>query len=159
MHSALNVALRILLVTVFIGSLVIQAVILPLLSLEAAYELPEVSYLRIPYLILTIAIVACVQVTLVAVWALLSMVRKNAIFSDRAFRWVDVIIGAALTASVITVGILVHLLGFVQAGPPAVVLALFATATVGLTVALLVVVMRGLLRQATTLEGELAEVV
>ncbi|HRN30438.1 MAG TPA: DUF2975 domain-containing protein, partial [Terrimesophilobacter sp.] len=132
---------------------------LPLLAVEAARELPEVAYLQTPYLILTIAMVACVQVALVAIWRLLTLVRRGAIFSDRAYRWVDVVIGAALTASAIAIGLLVHLSVFVNAGPPLVVLALFATATVGLTVALLVVVMRGLLRQATALEGELAEVV
>lgn len=159
MHPALNVALRILLVVFFLGALVIQAVFLPLFAVEAARELPEVAYLQIPYLVLTIGMVACVQVALVAIWRLLTLVRRSTIFSVRAFRWVDVIIGAALTASAIAIGILVHLSVFINAGPPIVVLALFATATVGLTVTLLVVVMRGLLRQATALEGELAEVV
>ena len=159
MTRALSVTLRILLIVVFVGSLAIQAVILPLFSWEAARELPEVAYLRIPYLALTIAMVACVQAALVAVWALLGMVRKRVIFNARALRWVDVIIAAGLIGSLIAGGILIHLTVFINAGPPVVVLALFAVATVGLTVSLLVVVMRGLLRQATTLEGELAEVV
>ena len=159
MNRTLGVALRILLVVVFAGSLVVQLVFLPLLGWEAAREVPEAAYLRIPYLILTIGMVACVQVALVAVWVLLGRVRRRVIVNERALRWVDAIIGAALVASLIAVGILVHLTVFVSAGPPVVVLALFATATVGLTVALLVVVMRGLLRQAAALEGELAEVV
>lgn len=159
MNRSLGVALRILLVVVFAGSLVVQLVFLPLLGWEAAREVPEAAYLRIPYLVLTIGMVACVQVALVAVWVLLGRVRRRVIFNERALRWVDAIIVAALIASLIAVGILVHLTVFVNAGPPVVVLALFATATVGLTVALLVVVMRGLLRQAAALEGELAEVV
>lgn len=159
MHPVLHVALRILLVVVFLGSLVVQAVVLPLFAVEAARELPEVAYLKVPYLILTIGMVACVQVALVAVWALLGMVRGRVIFNERAVRWVDTIIGAGLVASLIALGMLIHLTFVINAGPPAVVLALFATTAVGLTVALLVVVLRGLLRQATALEGELAEVV
>lgn len=159
MHPVLHVTLRILLVVVFLGSLVVQAVVLPLFAIEAARELPEVAYLKVPYLILTIGMVACVQVALVAVWALLGMARKRIIFNERALRWVDVIIGTGLLASLIALGMLIHLTFVINAGPPAVVLALFATTAVGLTVALLVVVLRGLLRQATALEGELAEVV
>lgn len=159
MNSVLDTALRILLVIIFLGTLVVQLLFLPLLSWEAAREVPEVAYLRIPYLIATIAMVGCVQVALVAVWMLLGRVRRRIIFDAGALRWVDTIIGAGVAVSLIALGIFVHLTAFVNAGPPVVVLALSATVTVGLAVTLLVVVMRGLLQQATTLEGELAEVV
>ncbi len=105
--------------------------------------------------------VACAQVVLVAVWVLLSMVRRGSIFSVRAFRWVDVIIGAGVAAVVVSSTIAGHLYLVVEPrldAPGIIVLAgtvVLATAAF----AALMVVMRSLLRSATELQSELAEVV
>lgn len=109
--------------------------------------------------------VACVQVALVALWMLLAMVERESIFSPRAFRWIDTIIGAALAATLLAFATVLHL---AFAPVPAkydnmeiVSLWLGSIVCVGVGVAfmMLMVVMRGLLRKATNLETEMAEVV
>ena len=42
--------------------------------------------------------IVCVQVTAVCVWQLLTMVRRDTVFSAAAFRYVDVIIDAAVAS-------------------------------------------------------------
>src|SRR5690554_3535492 len=44
-----------------------------------------------------------VEVALVCIWRLLTMVRRDTVFSAAAFRYVDVIIGAAIAATVLAV--------------------------------------------------------
>ena len=60
------------------------------------------------YSVLGIAAVACVEVVLASLWMLLSMVRRGAIFDERAFRWVGVISVAGLVAAVIVAALCVH---------------------------------------------------
>ncbi|MEU0126290.1 DUF2975 domain-containing protein, partial [Streptomyces albidoflavus] len=109
---------------------------------------------------------ACVQVALVAVWMLLAMVQRDAIFTPRAFRWVDTIIGSSTLATLLALGVTGHL-ALAEIPTPdddnmAVISALaaaLASVGVGAVFVMLVVVMRGLLRKATDLETEIAEVV
>jgi hypothetical protein len=109
--------------------------------------------------------VVTVQVTAVCVWRLVSMVRRGTVFSDRAFRYVDVIFGAIATASA-----LVFALGVVLAPgedvAPGVVLLIGGLAVVIAGVALIVLVLRMLLAQAVArdaqasrLQAELDEVI
>ena len=51
-------------------------------------------------MIIVLSIVT-IQVTLVCVWRLLTMVRRGTGLSHAAFRWVDVIIGAAVAAALL----------------------------------------------------------
>src|SRR6478609_6349911 len=101
-------ALRILLVLVTVGLLFAQIVVIPIATLEfgEAFGSREVGTF---YTVIGIASIVCVEVALVAIWMLLSMVRRGAIFSERAFRWVDVIIGAGLAATVLAIAGAVHM--------------------------------------------------
>lgn len=115
------------------------------------------------YLYATIGIlgIACVQVAMVAVWMLLTMIERDAIFTLKAFRWIDIIIGASIAATLLAAGVAVHLL-FTDIPEMTVLgmwLAAIAAAAVGSCFAMLMVIMRGLLRKATDLEAEMAEVV
>jgi hypothetical protein len=118
-----------------------------------------------PYVIAAILGIACVQVVFVASWVLLGMIQRDAIFSDRAFRWVDVIIGATLVATLIAAGTAVHLIFFDIPAPQGDMELIGAVGAAGLCAAtgaafaMLAVIMRGLLRKATDLETEMAEVV
>ncbi|QNO37308.1 DUF2975 domain-containing protein [Protaetiibacter sp. SSC-01] len=153
-------ALRILLVLLALGMLVAQLVPIPVGALEFGDAFGSRA-VGVFYAVAAIALVACAQVVLVAVWVLLSMVRRGSIFSGRAFRWVDVIIGAGVGAVVASSAIAGHLYLVVEPrldAPGIIVLAgtvVLATAAF----AALMVVMRRLLRSATELQGELAEVV
>lgn len=68
----------------------------------------EVASFAVPYAVLGIAAIGGVEVALVALWVLLSMVRRSAIFDERAFRWVDVISGAGLVAALLVAALCAH---------------------------------------------------
>ena len=99
----------------------------------------------------------CVQVVLVATWRLLGMVAADRIFSEDAFRWVDLIIGAIAVGWLVWVGFGVGVLAASdEPGTP------IAVAVIGLgvtVVGLLMLVMRALLRQATELRTDMDAVI
>lgn len=159
MKRSVILALRVLLALVFLVLLLGQAVVIPDFAAESAAAFPEVAFLAAPYTVIAVAGIACVQAGLFATWVLLSMVERNAIFSEHAFRWVNVIIGAAIALTILTLFAGIHLSAVVQVGGPGVLLAVSAAGIAGASIVLLMFVMRGLLRSATTLENELAEVV
>jgi hypothetical protein len=66
------------------------------------------------------------------------------IFSLRAVRWVDVIATCGAIATVLSAGVLTHLLAVAGVGP-GIILGLVGTVACGMTFVLLVIVMRGLL--------------
>ncbi|MEV5599612.1 DUF2975 domain-containing protein [Streptomyces sp. NPDC052496] len=142
-----------------------QAVVIPSTAADEVDRFPPYAAFAVPYVVVAIVGVACVQVALVAVWMLLTMVERDAIFTPRAFRWVDVIIGAAVLATLLAAGVTAHLAVAEIPSPDdgMDVIGALATAVVavgvGAAFAMLVVVMRSLLRKATDLETEMAEVV
>jgi Protein of unknown function (DUF2975) len=144
----------------FLGSLFGQLVVIPVQSVDQSALVPELASVATLYAALAIAVVACVQVALIAVWMLLSMAESDALFTKRAFLWVDVVIGAAVVATLLTAGVAAHFFT-VEVGEPTVFLFLYLVAIVfvGAIFVLLMIVMRGVLGKATAIEGELAEVV
>jgi len=159
MNRVVIVALRALVGVLMLGLLLIQVVILPVLAAEEAQSFPEVAFLRWPVLVLAILTVACVQVALVALWALLTLVEQGQVFSPAAFRHVDVIVAAAVVASALVAGTWWYLTlvgGIQQLG---LTLMCFGLTCAGVALALLMVVMKALLRQATQLTSDLAEVI
>lgn len=146
-------------IALLLMGLLMQAVLLPLLASQSAWRFPEVGFLQAPILILSILFVVCGQVVLACVWVLLSLVRRDAIFSGRAFRYVDVMIGALLVAGGIVVAVLLTLAMTANAGPPGVVYPGIVAAASCAALALILVVMRGLLVKASEQEHYLAEVV
>lgn len=160
MSNLAIVALRIIVVLIGAGALFAQFRIVPAIGFGIAgdAELPSVG---LPYTVAGIAVIACVEAILVAVWMLLSMVRRDAIFTERAFRWVDVIIGAAAVATSIALALGIHCYFVVEPildAPGLILMSLIAT-VLGTAFVLLMLVMRGLLRTATSLQAELTEVV
>ena len=151
--------LRVGIVLTAFGTVFAQILVIPLVADDQAAMWPEVGYLRWPYTAAALAAVVCVQVALVAIWALLGKVEHDEVFDDRSFGWVDLIIGAAVAATVLSAGMAAHLLFVERVGGPGVILGLAAVLVGGSTFALLMTVMRGLLRTATTMRGDLAEIV
>ena len=148
--------LRVALVVLLLGTVLAQ-VLLPVLASEDARIFPEVAYLAVPYSIAGILVIACGQVALLVVWRLLSMVDDGIVFTRRALRWVDVITACGAVATVVSAGVLSHLLFVVGVGPT--VLYLPACLAGGLGFVLLMVVMRGLLESAIADRTELDEVI
>lgn len=149
--------LRVALVVLLLGSVLAQ-VLVPVVASQAATTFPEVEYLVVPYSVAGIVAIACAQLALLVVWRLLTMVSGRVIFTRHALRWVDVIVACAVVATVLSSGVMIHLLA-VHGGGPGIVLGLAATLACGLAFVLLMVVMRGLLESAIADRTELDEVI
>jgi hypothetical protein len=149
MSKATIIVLRVVIAIALLGSVVVQALIVPLLWLDLG---AEELWGRIALVSLVVLGVATLQVFGVCVWMLLTKVRRGSIFSESSFRYVNVIIGAILAAAALT-WILAALLAPGSTAPGLV--ALIGGAGVVLAgMALLVVVMKALLRQAIDREAE-----
>jgi hypothetical protein len=144
------VALRVVLVAGLVGSLLVQAVMVPLLAVDLADAPPGV---RVPVVVLVVLGIATVQVCMVCVWRLLTMVRRGTVFSSAAFRYVDVVIGAVAVASLLAFGLGV-VLAPGEAVAPGVVLLIGGLGGLIAGVALLVYVLRMLLTQAVARDAE-----
>ncbi|MGA3562024.1 DUF2975 domain-containing protein [Melissospora conviva] len=150
-------ALRVFLVVLFGVLVVLQTMSLPGQFAHMAKESPEQAYLRWPATAVAVFLVLCVQVVIVSTWKLLTRVRQDSIFSEESLRWVDVIVWAIGAAWLVLLGVFLYV-GF-TAGDPGVPLLLFLL-VVGVSVlGLLMVVMRALLRQATTLRTDMEAVI
>ena len=101
--------------------------------------------------------VLCTQVVVVCIWRLLSMVRDGRIFSEDSLKWVHAIVWAIAAAWVVLVGVFL-LVGF-NADDPGLPMVLFLLVVCGAVLGLLMVVMRALLRQATTLRTDMESVI
>lgn len=149
--------LRAALVVLFAVLVVFQTLSLPGQFRYMAEQDPDVAHLRWPLTAVTVFLVLCVQVVVVATWRLLGLVEADRIFSDVAFRWVDAIVRAVATAWTVLLGLFL-LVGFNADDPAPVLLLLLVLAGVAV-VGLLMVVMRALLRQATALRSDLEAVI
>lgn len=153
--------LRVVIATALAGSLVVQTVIVPLLWQDL---LGEPDWFRVGVVTIIVLGILAMQVFAVCVWMLLTKVRRGSIFSPASFRYVDVVIGAIAAAAILTFAF-AALLAPTDIAPGLVAI----IGGVGLAVggmALVVVVMKALLRQAIareteaqTLRGELDEVI
>ncbi|GAA0242938.1 DUF2975 domain-containing protein [Cryptosporangium japonicum] len=150
-------ALRAFLVVLFGVLVLFQTMSLPGQFAHLAKEDPDMAYLRWPATAVTVFWVLCVQVVIVSIWKLLARIRRDRIFSEDSFTWVNVIVGAIGAAWVVLLVVFLYV-GF-NATDPGLPLLLFLL-LVGLAVlGLLMVVMRALLRQATTLRSDMEAVI
>ena len=160
MRPSLLLLLRALILLIAVGALFAQIRLVPFIATGLAEDSGHAAA-GVPYAVAGITVIACGELALLAMWVLLSQVRRGAIFSGTALRWVDVILGAAVAATIILLAVGIHVAFVLE--PPLDAPGLTAIAG-GLVVcagafALLMYVMRGLLRSATTLQAELSEVV
>ena len=139
--------LRVALVVLLLGSVFAQLLV-PLQATMVGTTYPEVEYLVVPYSVAAILYIVCVQVALLVVWRHLSLVDSGGIFTRSALRWVDVILGLAVVATVLSAGVLVHMVSFVPGNGGPTGLFMVACITGGLAFVLLMIVMRGLLESA-----------
>lgn len=161
MRTGTITLLKVVIALALAGSLVVQIMILPAVwrDLEG-----EALWGRIAFVSIAALGVLSMQVFAVCVWMLLTRVRRGSIFQVSSFRLVDVIIGAIVAAAVLAF-VLAALLAPGEMAPGVVALIAGAGLVLG-GFALLVVVMKALLRQAIeredearTLRDELGEVI
>ena len=149
--------LRVFLLLLFGVLVLFQVMSLPGQFAYMAEQDPEHAYLRWPATAVTVFWVLCIEVVIVCTWKLLTLVKADQIFSDAAFGWVNGIVWSIAAAWVVLVGAFLYI-GF-NARDPGLPLLLFLM-VVGVTVlGLLMIVMRALLRQATSLRTDMEAVI
>jgi len=156
-------ALRAVMVLVLAGTVLVQVAMVWALATEP--NEPGSSLPLTPLRLVTILGIVTVQVAVVCVWRLVAMVRRGTVFSDAAFRYVDIMIGAIVAAALVWFAItLINAPG--QRDDPGVTLIMGGIGVGILGVALVVLVLRMLLAQAvardveaTQLRAELDEVI
>jgi hypothetical protein len=149
--------LRALLVLLFALLVMLQVFSFPGQFAHVASEHPDQAHLRWPLTAFVAVEILCIEVVLGCTWRLLTMVRHDEIFTVAALRWVDGIVGALAAGWLLAAaGSLWAVWGADDPGTP---LLLFVILLIGCAFGLVVVVLRELLRRATVLRTELAEVI
>ena len=121
---------------------------------SVARDNPEFANLRTPLLALALAICVCVEAMLVATAILVGYIRQDRIFNRAAARMVDLLVIAVMVATVLTSS----LLPFIP-GPPALAIMIISSVLMGITLFLVLMVLRSLLRRTVLMRVELDEVV
>jgi len=144
-------ALRVVIALTLAGTLFVQVWMVPLVwrDLEGTPD-----GLRITFIVVVVLGILTLQISAVCVWQLLTMVRRGSVFSDAAFRYVDIIIGAIAAGAVLMFAI-AALLAPGDVAPGVVGLICGASLVIG-GVALVVLVLRMLLVQAVARDTEAA---
>jgi hypothetical protein len=158
MQRSTILVLKTLIVALVAMLLFCQIAVVPQVAAQSALRYPEIDYLAIPGTIVGVAFLVCVQAVLICVWRLLSLVRRESIFSERAFPDVDTSLAAVAFATILVLVTLIVLASTGHATASIVLLCLLGV-VVGVGLCLLIVVMRGLLKKAWRLEQDLSEVV
>lgn len=149
--------LKVFLVALFAVLVLLQTMSLPGQFAHMAVESPAMAYLRWPLTAVSVFLVLCVQAVLVCIWKLLSLVSSDRIFSAASMVWVDAI-GWTIATGWSVFLVLFLFVGF-NAHDPGLPLLMFLMLTGGAILGLLMVVMRALLEQATTLRTDMDAVI
>ncbi len=156
-ESRVVALLRVFLVVLFGVLVMLQTFSLPGQFRYMAQQSPESAHLRWPLTAVAVFWVLCIQVVVVCTWQLLTLVEDDRIFSDASLRWVNGIVAAVGAAWVVLLAVFLYV-GF-RADDPGLPLLLFLLLVGVAVLGLLLVVMRALLRQATTLRTDMEAVI
>ncbi|MFF4852880.1 DUF2975 domain-containing protein [Streptomyces sp. NPDC001194] len=144
-------ALRAVLVVVLTGTVLVQT--LMVWTLISGNDPEDGSIPLTPLRVITILGLGSAQVVLVCVWRLVTMVRRGTVFSHAAFRYVDVMIGAIVSAALVWFAVTaINAPG--QREDPGVTVIMCGIGVAILGVALMVLVLRMLLAQAVARDVE-----
>ncbi len=158
MNPVMTTVLRLLLIAMIALLLVAQVFALPPTAAQWAHQFPDLAWLRIPGLVVGTAFIVCVQVVLACLWRMLGFMRSDGPFSSRALAYITVIIVVIVVAAAL-IGVALALLTAANAANPSIVLLGCFGIVVGAGLALLVVVLRELLRRELDMQHDLSEVV
>jgi hypothetical protein len=155
--------LRILLVLAFFFLLVMEVFSIPGDILHDLGRSPEAAHVLIPMLVVAELLMIGAQVIIVSTWKLLTMVKKDRIFSDASLAWVDGIVWTLVLGWVLFGGLAIYITAIIYFTPelrdPGLPILMFGITLMGAVFVLLVVVLRALLRQATTLRSDMEAVI
>ncbi|MEU6705686.1 DUF2975 domain-containing protein [Streptomyces wuyuanensis] len=147
-------ALRAVLVVMLAGTVFVQAGMV--WTLVTGNDPEDGSLPLTPLRVITILGMVSVQVVVVCVWRLVSMARRGTVFSHAAFRYVDFVIGAIVTAAFLWFAV-TALNAPGQRDDPGVTVIMGGVGVAILGVALIVLVLRTLLAQAVARDTEAAQ--
>ncbi|MGW6447080.1 DUF2975 domain-containing protein [Lentzea sp. NPDC055074] len=150
-------ALRVFLVALFGILVMLETFSIPGQYAHMAQQNPDEAHLRWPSTIVSIFWIVCVQVVIVATWKLLTLVRKDLIFTEGAIKWVNVMVWAIAAAWAVLVGVFIWI--GVNADDPGVIVLFFLFTSAVSVVGLVLVVMRALLKRATELRADMETVI
>ncbi|GAA4021833.1 DUF2975 domain-containing protein [Allokutzneria multivorans] len=151
------VPLKVFLVVLFAVLVVFQVLSFPGQFRYMAETQPERAHLQWPLTAIAVFGLLCVEVVVVATWKLLTLVKKDRIFTKASMVWVDAIVWAIGAAWVVLLGIFLWV--GINADDPGAPMLLFAMVVGLAVVGLVMVVMRALLQQATALRTDMEEVI
>jgi hypothetical protein len=142
-------ALRAVLAVVLAGTVFVQVgMVVAMVTKPVEGSLPLT-----PLRVVTILGMLAVQVAVVCVWRLVAMVRRGTVFSNAAFRYVDIVIGAIVAMALVWFAVTaINAPG--QRDDPGVTLIMGGIGVGILGVALIVLVLRMLLAQAVARDSE-----
>jgi len=147
-------ALRAVLAVVLAGTVFVQAGMV--WTLVSGSDQEDGSLPLTALRVITILGMVSVQVALVCVWRLVTMVRRGTVFSHAAFRYVDIMIGAIVSAALVWFAVTaVNAPG--QREDPGVTVIMAGIGVAILGVALIVLVLRMLLAQAVARDVQAAK--
>jgi Protein of unknown function (DUF2975) len=150
-------ALRVFLVILFGILVVFQTLSLPGQFRYMAQENPDLAYLRWPATAVTVFWLLCAEVVLVCTWQLLTLVKRDRIFTTASLVWVDAMVWAIAAGWVTLAGVGAYV--SFNADDPALPLILLLMGAGVTVVGLVVMVLRALLRQATELRTDMEAVI
>jgi hypothetical protein len=154
--------LRILLVIVFAALLAAQIWAVPAMLPDLTEPTLERSAMKAVMAAVSVLALVCVQVVIVCTWTLLTLVTDDRIFSSSALPWVNGIVWATVVGWVMLLGAFVCSYYFIideVSDDPVLPALLLLSLLVGAVLGLLIVIMRALLRQATTLRTDMEAVI
>lgn len=158
MNSSIVSPIRSLLVFLFAGSILVQA-LFPTITREMANGASEVQHLVWPFAIVGILAIAGFQVVLGSIWYLLTLSKKDTVFSQAALRTTSIIVVACGAVTVLATYPFAHMVFVAKLGGPGVLLGFLGVGTVGATITLLMLTLRTILKAAIYNRNELNEVI
>jgi hypothetical protein len=157
--SVVVLALRIVLVVAALWLLVLLAFSLP----GELSDGPSDAAARLGTQAVLSLVLVSVLAVIVCIWRLLTLISRDRLFSDASRRWVDVIVWSLAIGWALLAGFALVVTAVIFFTPeirdPGIPMLLFGVVVLSSLPLLLMIVMRGLLRQATGYRTELEEVI
>lgn len=108
MNKILYAVLTLLIAAGILIGVFFQVMVLPGAARAEVELYPPYAPFLVPLLTLAIAFLACMQVALVAVWALLTRAVSGRYFRPASLRWVSVVISAVALAVLLIITLLIY---------------------------------------------------
>jgi len=162
-HGQLIIVLRVFLASLFAFLVLLQVLSLPGDILHDLGNSPDAAHLLWPMLVVGELELLCAEVVIVCTAKLLTMVRRDSIFSDASLTWVNGIVWSFVAGWLLFACLATYRTAVIYFTPrlrdPGIPILLFGIVLFGAVLVLLMLVLRALLRQATILRTDMEAVI